>query len=754
VDLPKQVAASHSNRSQKSSSRKPIIVLLTVTLVLLFGVLLALTSFDLPLSPDTNQQLLIFASLSALIFVLFLALTFVLVRNVLKLFAERRLGVLGSKFRTRLVVASLLLSFLPVIGMFFFAYVLMNRSIDKWFSTPVEEVRRDTATMASLLSQYAAQNAHAEAASIAAAPDTQRAFESHNFANVMEEFRRHEGTLQGGFAVALQNEDAEASFGAPGAWSSMRAKIPLSQLHSKPAVPFEWNQTEYIVGGVAVGKDGLILVAMPLPKVFSETQRQIEASQQRYLELARGRRLVRRTYMEVLLLLTVVVLFATTWLALFLSKLVTRPVAALAEAMQAISRGRLDYRVEVQAADEIGDLVQAFNRMAEELESSRRQIDTSSRELSAANVALEQRRRHIETILESIPNGVLSLNADRRITHVNYALLRLFHPAGTESGAPSVLIGSSLRDVFNPEIMENLEPLLRRADRMGTTTTQMEVAGQQGALNVAVTVATLKHEGQGLGYVLVFEDLSELLRAQKQAAWREVARRVAHEIKNPLTPIALSAERIRRHLERSTPADAALAAVLNSCAETIAGAVETVRSLVDEFATLARFPAALPRPANINSIVDSTLAMFNGRLENIRVRTSLAPDLPDVMADPEAVKRALANLVDNAAEAMQDAVFREIQISTALVASRDAVEIIVADTGHGVTQELKERLFLPYFSTKKRGTGLGLAIVSRIIEDHHGSIRVEENRPVGARFVVELPVVTEAVSNPAISQHA
>jgi PAS domain S-box-containing protein len=429
-------------------------------------------------------------------------------------------------------------------------------------------------------------------------------------------------------------------------------------------------------------------------------------------------------------------------------------VVALAEATQEISRGRLDYRVEVRAADEIGDLVHSFNRMAEELESSRRQIEASSRDLSAANVALEQRRRHIETILESIPNGVLSLNAERRITHANHALLRLFHPAAAESGTPGVLIGASLKDVFAADVLEDLEPLLRRADRMGTTTTQMEMLVQRATLNVAVTVATLKHDGQGLGYVLVFEDLSELLKAQKQAAWREVARRVAHEIKNPLTPIALSAERIRRHLHRGARPDAASVEVLHNCAETIAGAVETVRRLVDEFSTLARFPTARPQPANINSIVESTLAMFNGRLDNIRVRTFLAPDLPSVMADPEAIKRALANLVDNAAEAMQEALFREIQISTAMIASRDVVEITVADTGHGVTRELKERLFLPYFSTKKRGTGLGLAIVNRIVEDHHGSIRVEENKPVGARFVVELPMVPDAVSTPAINQHA
>jgi two-component system nitrogen regulation sensor histidine kinase NtrY len=367
---------------------------------------------------------------------------------------------------------------------------------------------------------------------------------------------------------------------------------------------------------------------------------------------------------------------------------------------------------------------------------------------------LEQRRRHIETILESIPTGVLSLDAEHRITHLNHALLRMFHPAGSESSALETLIGAQLRDLFSTEILEDLEPLLRRADRMSTTTTQLEMVLQRAKFNVAVTVATLQHDGQSLGYVLVFEDLSDLLKAQKQAAWRELALRFANEIKNPLTPIALSADSIRRHLERGTRLDAGSLHVLDDCAATIAASVETVRTLVDEFATLARFPTAQPRPANINSIVESALAMFNGRLDNIRVQTFLAPNLPRVMADPEAMKRALANLVDNAAEAMEGALLREIQISTSLVASRDAIEVAVADTGHGVTQELKERLFLPYFSTKKRGTGLGLAIVNRIIEDHRGSIRVEENRPVGTKFVVELPVASENVVTPTVMQHA
>jgi len=385
--------------------------------------------------------------------------------------------------------------------------------------------------------------------------------------------------------------------------------------------------------------------------------------------------------------------------------------------------------------------------MAGELQTSRHQVEASSRQLSAANAELDRRRRHIETILESIPTGVLSLNADLLVTHLNQALLRMLRPLEDPSDLQGRLAGCSLRELFPSDVQQDLEPLFRRADRMGTTTTQMELPIQRMQLNVAVTVATLQHNAQRLGYVLVFEDLSDLLHAQKQAAWREVARRVAHEIKNPLTPIGLSAERILRHLDRK-PADAASLDVVRSCAITIEGAVETVRTLVNEFSTLARFPTSKPQPADINAIAENALSMFNGRLDQIRVRTLFGNNLPRVMADSEAIKRAIANLVDNAAEAVESSMVKEIEISTAVVASRDAVEICVADSGPGVTREAKERLFLPYFSTKSRGTGLGLAIVSRIVEDHRGYIRVEENKPVGARFVIELPVASEVSSPP------
>ncbi len=735
----------------KSSGRRKAVIGLGIGAFLLLAVLVLQASFNLKfISPDSNQELLFFVGLSGLIFSAFVALTVVLGRNLLKLYAERRQGVAGSKFRTRLVVVSLLLSFLPVIAMFWFSYGLMNRSIDKWFSQPVEEVRADTAAMSVLLYDYAGQNAASEAQSIAQTDEFQRAFASGHFSEATEELREHIPTLQGGFVLALKNGEAAANVNAPAPWTGMKGSFPLQPALHGEHPHFYWGDTDYIVAASPL-HDGAVLVAMPLPPKFGQTVKQIQESQQRYIELAAKRKLFRRTYIGYLLLLTVLVLFASTWLALLLSKLVNRPVAALAAGTEAISKGQLDYRVDIRATDELAELVQSFNSMAEQLESSRDQIEASNRDVGAANEALERRRRYIETVLESLPTGVISIDGARRVTLANAAFFRMFYLERSEYVNPASLVNMPLREVVPADVLADLEPLLRRADRMGITAATMELALPRAQLSVAVTVSALSHAAEGLGYVLVFEDLSDLLRAQKQAAWREVARRVAHEIKNPLTPIALSAERIHRHLTRGTAPDAASLEVIRTCSETIRNAVEAVRTLVDEFSALARFPASRPQPASLNSLVESALIMFHGRLEGIRVRTELTDDLPAVMADPEAIKRALANLVDNAAEAMEDAILKEITISTALVASRDAVELVVSDTGQGVSRDVKERLFLPYFSTKQRGTGLGLAIVSRIVEDHRGSIRVEENKPVGSRFVIELPVATETISAPAAS---
>ncbi len=728
--------------------RKTALIGLIVGTAVLFAVVFSQQWFFLSFLQPGGAQTLTFAALSALIFLLLVTLIFILFRNLVKLFAERRGGVVGSKFRTRMVIGALVISFTPVIFLFLFAYGLMNRSINTWFSQPVNEVRQDTLKVTQLLERYAAEDAQLEAQSVAALPEVQRAFEIGSFGGVIAELRRHSITLKGGFALALQRsgegqrpEDwsAEAAFNAPDAWSALRTHLPLAALQRDEPQRFMLNGRPYMLASSPAGDAGRIVVAMPLPQQFTATLQALDNSQKNYQSLYAQRKLVQRTYLGYLLLLTVLVLFVATWFALFLSRLVTRPVTALADAMEEISRGRLEARVQLAAADELGDLVSSFNAMAADLQSQRQRAEASSRDLGAANQQLEQRRRQIETILESIPTGVLSLDAELRIAHANDAFTRMFRADASKPGA-------MLKAVFPADVAADLGRLIRKSERMGTSISQFEIVVAGSRLDVAVTVAALQHDRQRLGYVVVFEDLSDVLRAQKQAAWREVARRVAHEIKNPLTPIALSAERIQRHLQRGTAPDPSSLAVIEGCASTIAGAVETVRTLVDEFSTLARFPSAQPQPTNINQIIENALNMFNGRLDGINVSTHFTNTLPRVMADPEAMKRAVANLVDNAAEAMQQSLIREIHISTSLLASRDMVEVVVADSGHGISAELKEKLFLPYFSTKQRGTGLGLAIVSRIVEEHRGSIRVEENAPIGARFVIELPVATEGAA--------
>lgn len=325
--------------------------------------------------------------------------------------------------------------------------------------------------------------------------------------------------------------------------------------------------------------------------------------------------------------------------------------------------------------------------------------------------------------------------ADGRIQRINRALKGLLPPASIESAA-------HLDDLFAPEDAKDLRYLMSRARRVGIAASQFEVGGADGKrVPLSVTVAAIEEHAATSGYVVVLEDTSDLVRAQKFAAWHEIARRIAHEIKNPLTPIALCAERIARQLDRRG-ASADTEGIVRECASIIEAEVESLRRLVDEFSQFARFPAAHPVRANLNETVENALAVFQGRLDGIQVQRRLAADLPPVNIDPEQFKRLLINLVDNAAEAMQSSPLKQLTLTTSSPAP-DTVELEVADTGPGVSQEDKDKLFLPYFSTKGRGTGLGLAIVNHIVADHNAHIRVEENKPAGARFIVEIPAIVE-----------
>jgi hypothetical protein len=367
-------------------------------------------------------------------------------------------------------------------------------------------------------------------------------------------------------------------------------------------------------------------------------------------------------------------------------------------------------------------------------------------QLTAANQSVEERRRELETIVETIPSGVVTLDSQGLVLQANRAFAALM---GLKPEA--VLAGKKIDELLPADCQEDLAGVIRRGQRMGAASTEVEFHARGRIVHLAITSARLELARGHAGSVLVVEDTTELLRAQRQLAWKEVAQQVAHEIKNPLTPIALSAERIRRHLDRGHP-DAPN--IIRKCSEVILGCVSTMRTLVDQFSTLAQFPAPQPRACSMNQIVDESLALFGGRLEGITVQRDLDPDLPQVLADPEAIRRVLANLIDNAAEAMQGGLLRLLGLRTALAEDGTAIEATVSDTGPGLSEEIRERLFLPFYSTKHRGTGLGLSIAAKIAQEHGGTISAETNAPKGARFTLRLPVAGSAAEPAAASNGA
>lgn len=772
------------------NKRKVLSIALGTCLLVLLAAMAALNAFNKRfLDPETTGQIFIYTGLSIVAFLLFVAVLVMLVRNVLKLYADQRSNVMGTRLRTRMLWGAVLVSLLPISFMFAFSYLLLNRAVERWFSQPVTEMRDASTNMAFELARYTTANARAEAESIATTlpdVDDKKAVAARYAGDVQTVLRRHEITLQSGFVVVYHDQGFVASFQVPegdGAPARMKPWVPepggnspdgakrgakivsnignsskyeaiLAAARRSDAPVFSVGDADYALG-TATAKEGVVVVVgLPMPHGMADTMTSLRAAADTYWALFRSRRQLRNLYMLLLLMMTSLALFSSSWLALHLSKQVTKPVEALADAMAAIAAGDYAHRVKESATQELGELVRSFNHMAADLEGSRRAVEESTIQLSAANAALEARRGELETMLETIPNGVATLDADRKIILTNRALSEMIDPGGQRP-----FLGHAMEEVFPADVAEVLDRLIKRSHRMGSASSEIEMAAPGteafgGTLNLLATVALLetsvgneRMRREHRGYVIVLEDATELLRAQKQSAWKEVARRVAHEIKNPLTPISLSAEQIRRHIDRLAETlkfhqiESPSPGVIRRCSEVISGSVESMRSLVDQFSALAEFPTAQPRPADLNTIVENSLAMFAGRMQTITVVKRMSRGLPLVMADPEALKRALGNLIDNAAEAMQTSLLRELRITTS-PSENGMVELIVADTGSGLTDEMRERLFLPYFSTKQRGTGLGLAIAAKIIQEHQGTIRAEKNAPVGAKFILELRAAT------------
>jgi PAS domain S-box-containing protein len=497
-----------------------------------------------------------------------------------------------------------------------------------------------------------------------------------------------------------------------------------------------WNSRSgsFLAARAPLGS-GYLFVARRLPTDFLDGYNNVQAQTAAYSIENQRIRTFKRQILLTLSLFTVLLLFAATWAALYLAKQVTVPIQALAEATGEIAAGRLGTQVNVRAQDELGTLVRSFNRMTAQLADSHRRIDEFTQNLQQAVQELDSRRTLIETVLENIPTGVLALDPNGHITRMNRAAREIFGENAQEAPHLIALAGNNAaRDV---------QQLIRRSLRMGAASKELEFRMKGRVVHAAVTVSPLGGRRSSAGYLVVVDDLTELLRAQKAAAWQEVAQRIAHEIKNPLTPIQLSAERLSRYISRHNGDCGApeLVRLVSECAALIGREVGTLEALVNEFSRFARFPIARLVPTDPNAVVLGALDVFRGRLEDVQIRTNLGDRVPLVRADSEMLRRVIVNLIDNAAEAMEGSTVRNLVLTTRFQSAHDSVEITITDTGCGISPEDKDKLFLPHFSTKDRGTGLGLAIASRVIAEHHGIIRAEDNVPIGARFVIELPAV-------------
>jgi two-component system nitrogen regulation sensor histidine kinase NtrY len=725
--------------------------LILAGIVLLLGslaVIIRLSDRTTDLSPNFLSEVVLYA-LSIADVTMLVALVFVLARNVIKLIVERRRGLPFSRFRLKLVAALLGLTIVPSVLVLLAGSELIRQTTARWFSQPVSDVLTSANAIATtfykdrqdaVLRQALQMAGNLPESALASADvDTLNRAVSESVlggsVGMVEIYRvqtGEDGKIQVVPVVALQSPSLPPGH-LRASSDRLAAKIAAGSGETQAHEPIEGG--EFVRAGVLVrdasGRPtGVVIASDFLSGELAQNARRIAQAYQDYSQLRVLKRPLEGVYLSLFLMMTLMILVSATWLGLYLAKRITRPVGMLAAGAKEIGAGHLDHRIEPETRDEFGSLVEAFNSMAGELATSQRRLERSRIEMERKNSELDERRRYIETVLERIATGVISITPDGRVGTINTAAARLL-------SLDTVVVGAPADEVFSRDDLAPLGTLVRSVGSALRPAAQEVALTREGReIHLAAAATTLHGEaGAHEGTVLVFDDVTPLVRTQRVAAWRDVARRLAHEIKNPLTPIQLSAERMRRHFGRAPEATRAL---VDECTTTIVGEVESLKALVDEFAQFARMPAPKAVPSNLNAVLEETLALYKGIASHITLERCFASGLPPVRLDVEQIRRVVINLVDNAIEAMGDrqgTITVESQHDPANAVAR----VIVADDGPGVPAADREKLFMPYYSTKRRGSGLGLAIVRRIVAEHGGSIELGDNTPRGSRFVIELP---------------
>ncbi len=731
---------------QRKRRREWLLIALSVVLIGAFPFLKRLLFEQAAqIQISNNILVLVLININILLIILFFFLIF---RNIVKLVLERRRNIPGAKLRTRLVATFVSLSLIPTLLLFFASAAFITSSIESWFSNEVEKSLTESLSVAQTYYKNSATNALFYGDRLARQIKEQKLLNESNLDNLRTLIHQKQQEYNLGVVEVFSSTHEElvrasnpdipiADFTDPGSSTIAEALKGERFTRITPTgkadlirgiVPVysNWN-TEDVVG--------VVVINYYVPYSLVNKMEEISTTYQQYKESQQLKGKVKQGYIAVLLLIALIIIFLATWFGLRIARSITVPIQELVTATNQISNDNLEVQLPPAGDDEIGQLIDSFGKMTTELRRERARIQHAHNELKSSNIELEQRRRYMEILLRNVTAGVISIDRNGYLTTINKSAERLLKIEGDE------VLGRKYADIVNQQQLKIVKSFLAELIKSGKETVKRQISlSIQGQQITLLLNATRLHDERGsiMGTVIVFDDLTQLQKAQRMAAWREVARRIAHEIKNPLTPIQLSAQRLRRrYLERFSAEDN----VFDECTQTIINQVDDLKNLVNEFSNFARMPASNPAPENINSIISDTMVLYQQGHKEIDFSFSADPSLPKINVDKEQLKRVIINLLDNAVHAVIEAdPPRNIDLKTELNPALKMATLSVCDTGCGIQEHDKPRLFEPYFSTKQAGTGLGLAIVATIISDHGGYIRVKNHLPRGTKIIIELPL--------------
>lgn len=744
-------------KSREQQQRVVEVILIgIISLVLLYLSRLEARLFSLSETLSANREFfttLVYFALINLNVILILSLGFLIFRNVTKLVLERKRGVLGSKLRTKLVFALVFFALAPTILLFYVSTRFVMSSFETWFSEKVHITMEQTR----------------EAGSHVYKQDQKRLESLARIALQRIKFKRSGEYFENRLAIdplGLAGFDTEYGINSAQVFDASGRRIWSSQHGLGLQIPYEYdhfvdqavteflgdsgkNATSVVVG---VGQHDVVKGVVPirqngsgrllgvlLTEVKFETQilKSIEKILADFSNLKPSAQLIRASYMILMIVITLLIVFSATWLGFYVARGISGPLQSLAEATREIALGNYKIALNVKGDDETGQLVSAFNLMTKDLRRQQKETEEAQSRLQQSNEESDRRRQYMEILLEHITAGVLAVDARTCITSINAAAERLLKVHGSEILASTVEtgLGDALYQKFWLPIQEGLVNRSQYSCQVDLRKLDQDVTLLVNATRV------FDEKNIEIGFVVVFDDAGEHLKAGRVAAWREVAQRIAHEIKNPITPIKLNAQRmLRRFGDQFQGEDAE---VFSTCLESIITQVDSLRDLVNEFSKFSRLPTNKPVSADIAEIVKEVIRLYDSSYPDIRFTFESNQLLPEIPLDKEQMNRVFVNLFTNSIAALEEGRPAVISVTLQYLQDVSTVRIEVADNGVGVPKALRERVLEPYFSTKDEGTGLGLAIVHKIITDHRGYLRLAENIPHGTKVIIELPVGSE-----------